>query len=137
MEIINSFCSLINEICTFLSDKWEILLGPIIAVLIAVWTIKKSAKETEKKLAALEESTNKQVDKLTQLMKLQTEITSIHLGKELWETHFRLHELTGQKGNALEDNRNIRSNLNKVELEGMTEEEKACYHKEKFYDEQL
>ena len=79
MEIINSFCSLINEICTFLSDKWEILLGPIIAVLIAVWTIKKSAKETEKKLAALEESTNKQVDKLTQLMKLQTEITSIHL----------------------------------------------------------
>ena len=117
--------------------QWATILSPVIAVFIAVWTIRKSAKDTDKKIKALDKSTQEQVNNIKKLSILQAEITSLHLDMELWETHFRLHKSSGLIGNVLEDNRYIRDNLYKVNLEGMTEEERKRFFDEQFFNNQL
>ena len=51
--------------------QWATILSPIIAVLIAWWMSKSSAKDTAKQIAALEESTTKQVESIKELARLQ------------------------------------------------------------------
>ncbi len=59
--------------------QWATLLSPIIAVLIAIWASRSSAKDTAKKLVALEESTKIQVESIKELTKIQIEITKLQL----------------------------------------------------------
>ena len=47
------------------------ILSPIIAVLLAWWASRSSAKDTAKQIAALEESTTKQVESIKELARLQ------------------------------------------------------------------
>lgn len=51
--------------------QWATILSPIIAVLIAWWMSRSSAKDTAKQIAALEESTTKQVESIKALSKQQ------------------------------------------------------------------
>lgn len=53
--------------------QWATILSPIIAVVIAWWTSRNSAKDTEKKLTALEVSTAKQVESIKDLQSQQIE----------------------------------------------------------------
>ena len=53
--------------------QWATILSPIIAVVIAWWTSRNSAKDTEKKLTALEASTAKQVESIKDLQAQQIE----------------------------------------------------------------
>lgn len=117
--------------------QWATILSPIIALLIAWWMSYSSKKDTAKKIAALEESTQKQVESLKKMLKLQADIATLKLDMDLWDTHFRLHELSGQKGNVLEDNRNIRKEINEAIVEDMTEEEIDSYNKKVYYNNQL
>jgi len=57
----------------------------IITIVIAVISIRSSAKDTAKQIAALEESTTKQIESIKELARIQIEITSIQLQKELTE----------------------------------------------------
>ena len=77
--------------------QWATILSPIIAVLIAWWTVRSSAKDTAKKIialeestkeqiAALEESTKKQVESVKQLAKIQIKTTQTQIGIELEDT---------------------------------------------------
>ena len=54
---------------------WATILSPIIAVVIAIWASKSSAKYTAKQIAALEESTKKQVESIKALSRQQIEAT--------------------------------------------------------------
>ena len=51
--------------------QWATILSPIIAVGAAIWASVSSAKATSKKIAALEESTNKQVESIKELSRQQ------------------------------------------------------------------
>ena len=51
--------------------QWATILSPIIAVLIAWWMSRNSAKDTAKQIAALEESTTKQIESIKELARLQ------------------------------------------------------------------
>jgi len=53
--------------------QWATILSPIIAVVIAILASKSSKKDTDKKLAALEESTHKQIAALDKSTKEQVE----------------------------------------------------------------
>ena len=55
--------------------QWATILSPIIAVLIAWWMSRSSAKDTARQIAALEESTTKQVESIKALSKQQIEAT--------------------------------------------------------------
>lgn len=59
------------------------IVGWIITILIAVYAAKSGSKDTAKKLAALEESTAKQVESIKELARLQIEISTLQMSKEL------------------------------------------------------
>ena len=68
------------------------IVGWIITILIAVYAARSGSKDTAKKLAALEESTTKQVDSIKKLAKIQIELTKIQLNIKLWEADNKLEQ---------------------------------------------
>lgn len=53
--------------------QWATILSPIIAVVIAWWASWRSAKDTAKKIAAIEENTAKQIESVKELSRLTIE----------------------------------------------------------------
>lgn len=65
--------------------QWATILSPIIAVVIAVWASRKSAKDTAKQIAAVEENTKKQVESIKRLCLLQLSAAYDALEMSLYE----------------------------------------------------
>ena len=93
--------------------QWATILSPIIAVVIAIWTSRSSAKDTAKKIAAIEESTKNQIAALEQstqkqlksvkkLARIHTETSQIQIEKELWEARKRYLLAIKEEGDAME-----------------------------------
>lgn len=59
--------------------QWATILSPIIAVLLAWWTSRSSAKESARQIAVMQENTSKEVEHLQQLAKIQVETIAINL----------------------------------------------------------
>ena len=55
--------------------QWACILSPIIAVVLAIWASRSSAKDTAMQIAALEESTNKQIESVKDLSRQLVDIT--------------------------------------------------------------
>lgn len=55
--------------------QWATILSPIIAVVIAWWASKKSVKDTDRKIKALEENTAKQIESVKSLSRQMIEAT--------------------------------------------------------------
>lgn len=68
---------------------WVTILSPIIAVVIAVWTSRSSAKDTAKKIAALEESTTKQVESIKKLARILIKTNQIQIGIDLNDSRLK------------------------------------------------
>ena len=60
-----------------------IVIALIVPIGVAIWTVRSSAKDTAQQIAALEESTTKQVESIKELAKLQIEISKLQMSKEL------------------------------------------------------
>lgn len=52
-----------------------IIIALIVPIGVAIWTVRSSAKDTAKKIAALEESTQKQIDSIKELSRQMIETT--------------------------------------------------------------
>lgn len=65
--------------------QWATILSPIIAVIIAVWASRKSAKDTARQIAAVEESTKKQIESMKRLSLLQLSAAYVALEMSLYE----------------------------------------------------
>lgn len=52
-----------------------IIIALIVPIAVAIWTVRSSAKDTAKQIAALEESTTKQVESIKALSKQQIDAT--------------------------------------------------------------
>ena len=76
--------------------QWATILSPIIAVIIAILASYCSAKDTAEKIATFEDSTAKQIENIQKLAKLQAEIATIQLDKDLWELLFHLERNTNE-----------------------------------------
>lgn len=79
------------------------IVGWIITILIAIYAAKSGSKDTAKKLAALEESTTKQVESIKELAKIQTKIAALQLDKEAWEARYRWRQASEENFQALEN----------------------------------
>ena len=82
---------------------WASIASPLIAVVIAVWSGISSRKATAKQLAAIEDSTAKQVESIKELARIQIEITSIQLQKELTEARTGYLQASEKSMDALDD----------------------------------
>ena len=68
------------------SKRMEIialLIAFLVPIGVAIWTVRSSAKDTAQQIAALEESTQKQVESIKELARMQIEISTLQLSKEL------------------------------------------------------
>lgn len=65
--------------------QFATILSPIIAVVIAVWASRKSAKDTAKQIAAIEASTQKQMESMKRLCLLQLSAAYDSLEMSLYE----------------------------------------------------
>ncbi len=59
--------------------QWATILSPIIAVLLAWWTSRSSAKESARQIAVMQENTFKEVERLQQLTKIQVETIAVNI----------------------------------------------------------
>lgn len=62
-----------------------IIIALIVPIGVAIWTVRSSAKDTAKQIAALEENTNKQVESIKELTAMLIEINALQIDKELWD----------------------------------------------------
>lgn len=80
--------------------QWATILSPIIAVLIAWWTVRSSAKDTAKKIATLEKSTREQIAALDENTKKQVdsvkELTKIQIKTAILQANIEMKKLTAQ-----------------------------------------
>lgn len=116
------------------------IVGWIITILIAVYAARSGSKDTAKKLAALEESTQKQVESIKELTRLQLQISQIQLHNERTSASYQ-HKL------ALEEIDNLKK-LNSSVLGTMhndftkeerrrREKEMDLHSKEDYYSSQI
>lgn len=119
---------------------WASIASPLIAVIIAVWSGISSRKATAKQLAAIEESTVKQVTSIKELTRLQLQISQIQLHNERTSASYQ-HKL------ALEEIDNLKK-LNSSILGTMhndftkeerrrREKEMDLHSKEDYYSSQI
>ena len=80
-----------------------IIIALIVPIGIAIWTVRSSAKDTAKQIAALEKSTTKQIESIKELARIQIEITSIQLQKELAEARTGYLQASEKSMNAIDD----------------------------------
>ena len=84
-----------------------IIIALIVPIGIAIWTVRSSAKDTAKQIAALEESTTKQIESIKELARIQIEITSIQLQKELTEARTGYLQASEKSMDAIDDHFNM------------------------------
>ena len=93
--------------------RWATILSPIIAVVIAIWTSRSSAKDTAKKIAAIEESTQNQIAALEQstqkqlksvkkLARIHTETSQIQINMELSDSMTREKQALKKRWDVIE-----------------------------------
>ena len=80
-----------------------IIIALIVPIGVAIWTVRNSAKDTAKQIAALEKSTTKQIESIKELARIQIEITSIQLQKELAEARTGYLQASEKSMNAIDD----------------------------------
>lgn len=78
------------------------IIGWIITICVAFYTVKSSSKETDKKITALEDSTTKQVESIKRLAKILIETSQIQINKEIWEARMRSLMASQKKGDMEE-----------------------------------
>ena len=119
---------------------WASIVSPIIAVIIAIWSGVSSRRATAKQLAAIEESTAKQVESVKELAKIQTKLAALQFEKEAWEVRHRWRQVSEETWKSIEDDERM-SNIPHNEITEMIrhrrERDNHLLSEEKFYSKQL
>lgn len=63
--------------------QWATIFSPIIAVILAWWTVRSGSKDTDKKIAAIKDRSEKEINQLKRLVQLEVEALSLKLNMEL------------------------------------------------------
>lgn len=63
--------------------QWATILSPIIAVCLAWWAVRSSSKDTDKKIAAIKKSSEREINQLKELAQLEVEALTLKLDMEL------------------------------------------------------
>ena len=72
--------------------QWSSILSPIIAVIIAIWASRSSAKASARQIAAVEEGNAKEIESIKRFAKTQIEVSLMQIEKELGEAKTRAQQ---------------------------------------------
>ena len=84
-----------------------IIIALIVPIGVAIWTVRSSAKDTARQIAALEESTTKQVESIKELTLIQTKIAALQLEKETWEARHKWRQLSEESYKAIDNDHSM------------------------------
>ena len=73
-----------------------LIIALVVPIGVAIWTVRSSAQDTARKIAALEESTTQQIESIKELTKIQIEISILQSNTELKKIAAR-HKSLNQK----------------------------------------
>ena len=107
--------------------QWATILSPIIAVIIAWWMTRSSAKDAAKQITSIKE-----------LAKIQIETTQIQISKELWDAKTRYQ----QTSNRVRNNHNENMIFNSIggihdSMRQKVEKERDMEDRQEFYSQQI
>lgn len=80
-----------------------IIIALIVPIGVAIWTVRSSAKDTAMQIAALEESTTKQVECIKDLTAMLIEVNALQIDKELWDARHRQRQYSQEAFNDLDN----------------------------------
>ena len=80
-----------------------LLIAFLVPIGVAIWTVRSSAKDTAQQIAALNDSTQKQVESIKELAKIQTKIAALQIEKEAWEARHRWRQVSEESWSSIED----------------------------------
>lgn len=63
--------------------QWATILSPVIAVLLAWWTVRNSSQSVKQQIEAMQRNSEKEIAQLKELAKLEVEALSVKLDMEL------------------------------------------------------
>lgn len=66
-------------------EIFALLIALLVPIGVAIWTVRSSSEDTAKQIAALQESTAKQVDAMIKVANTQIEVSKLQLEAELWD----------------------------------------------------
>lgn len=115
-------------------------LGPIIAVIIAIYSSKSSASETEKKINAMAANNAKEIACIKELERLQAEIATIQLEKELWEMRYRWRQNSHELWDSLDDKKypfTQYSDIAQSKAQEREEKQNSHFYVQEFYMKQM
>ena len=78
--------------------QWATILSPIIAVGLAWWTVRSSSKDTDKKIAAIKESSEREINELKELAQLEVEALTLKLDMELIQRQLMAQQAEEERG---------------------------------------
>ena len=117
-----------------------VIIALIVPIGVAIWTVRSSAKDTVKQIAALEESTTKHVESIKKLAKIQIQLSAIQMEKETWEARNRWRQASEKNFNAHNTHNNmIRIPYNDIvsKIYERDEKEKNLSLEQDFYSKQI
>ena len=120
--------------------QWATIFSPIIAVLLAWWTSRSSAKDTAKQIAALEASTNRQVESIKNLAKIQIELSSMQIDKEIWDARHRLLQTMKKEDDAIVNRFELLDYQNNEAVSRIQEQKEKTnnlFYESEYYDRQI
>ena len=118
-------------------NYWVPILMMLISVGAAIWANYSSSKECSKKISAIEKSTEKQIESIKELERIQAEIATIQLDKELWEMNLRWLQNSKQIGDVIDDQHSFITQFSDVAFSKTYElnrKEKNLEYEQEFYD---
>ena len=121
-------------------DIIAVIIALIVPIGVAIWTVRSSAKDTAKQIAALEESTTKQIESVKELARIQIELTSIQMGKELWESRSRYLQASEKSMDAQDDHfamLGVPFNEAIIRMQDRQEKRKNLSLEQDFYSKQI
>lgn len=119
---------------------WASIASPIIAVIIAVWSGISSRNATVKQLAAIEESTAKQVTSIKELTRLQLQISQIQLHNERTSASYQYKLVLEEIENLKKLNSSVLGTMHNEftkEERRRREKEMDLHSKEDYYSSQI
>lgn len=116
------------------------IVGWVITIGIAIYTARSGAKDTAKKIAALEDSTTKQVESVKDLTRMQLQMSRIQLEKELTSARYQYALTASEVDNAKDSYHSmvgVPMNEFTIMERNRREKEKNLSSKEDYFSKQI
>ena len=117
-------------------DIIAVIIALIVPIGVAIWSVRSSAKDTAKQIAALEESTTRQIESVKELARIQIEINRMQIQKEVSEARSRQLQTMKKSGDVIDrELTGYQLGATWKELQGERDKAKDLYYEREYWSQ--